>query len=339
MSCKPDRSDVSAVVLSVGEPYTERARASVQRQVPPLADTILVRGVVPFHRALNTGAAQVRTPYFLQVDADMILDDTCCAALRACMSDGVGIVIGHLRDPMLGRVQGVKLFRTAGFAHTSVPDSISPDTDFSARLGAHGLHTIYALKLGDGTPELWHTFGEHRPDYTPLYTFRKHVVKGARFRYRRSRHAPRTWVRRLHASRHPLADFAIIGIARGILLPIEHDLLAPYERDDDFDCLERLLEAKAGVDEPPPGLNDLRHADARQAFERGYRYGIACRVRQAATFRSGLRHLAGDGSVTAWAALVGLSHGVLADSYDAVRVERLFTLFAEILPGEAAASE
>ena len=55
--------DVTAVVLSVGEPYTERALASVQRQVPAAADVVIVRGTVPFHRALNAGAGRVEVQW------------------------------------------------------------------------------------------------------------------------------------------------------------------------------------------------------------------------------------------------------------------------------------
>src|SRR5688500_11923456 len=103
-------SDVTALVLSIGEDTTERAIASVQRQTLAVAETIIVRGISPFHRAFNHGARRIRTPFFMQVDADMILDETCVADLRRAMVDGVGMVVGHLCDPMLGRIVGIKLF-------------------------------------------------------------------------------------------------------------------------------------------------------------------------------------------------------------------------------------
>ena len=73
--------DVTALLLTVGEPYAERALASIQRQTMPAAAVIAVRDVIPFHRALNQGAAQICTPFFVQVDADMILDVSCFADL------------------------------------------------------------------------------------------------------------------------------------------------------------------------------------------------------------------------------------------------------------------
>src|SRR5262249_15375726 len=131
-------NDVTALVLSIGEAYTERAIASVRRQTRPAADIVVVRGIHPFHRALNEGARRVHTPFFVQVDADMVLDATCIADLRACIADGVGIVVGHLRDPLQRRTVGIKLFRTCCFEAVQFMDSLSPDTDFGAVLEARG---------------------------------------------------------------------------------------------------------------------------------------------------------------------------------------------------------
>jgi asparagine synthase (glutamine-hydrolysing) len=127
-----DTDDVSAVVLTTGEPTTQGAIDSLRRQTAPLSDIIVVRDVAPFHKAMNAGVEQVKTTFFVQVDADMVLDDHCVAALREEMRD-IGIIVGHLRDPLIGRVVGIKLFRTAVFQATMFQDSISPDTDFVHR--------------------------------------------------------------------------------------------------------------------------------------------------------------------------------------------------------------
>jgi cellulose synthase/poly-beta-1,6-N-acetylglucosamine synthase-like glycosyltransferase len=123
-------NDVSAVVLTVGEPSTAEAIESLHRQTVPLRDIIVVRDVTPFHKALNAGAARVKTRFFVQVDADMILDPRCVAALRSGMHRRAGIVVGRLRDALTQDVVGIKLFRTVCFESTVFRDSISPDTDF-----------------------------------------------------------------------------------------------------------------------------------------------------------------------------------------------------------------
>src|SRR5262245_18448929 len=139
-------SDVSAVVLTQGEATTEHAVASVRQQTLGVQDIIVIEHVTPFHRAPNVGAARTRTAFFIQVDADMILDANCVAALRGCFADDVGLVVGMLRDPLRGRTVGVKMFRAACFQLGSFPDSISPDTDFNDAIAEGGWKTIYALR-------------------------------------------------------------------------------------------------------------------------------------------------------------------------------------------------
>src|SRR5512147_1293944 len=165
--------DITVVALTIGEPYLERALASAQRQTLPPAATVVVRGMSPFHCALNAGAAQVQTPFFVQLDADVILDDTCLAELRALMRDDVSIVSGLLRDPIVGRTVGVRLYRTACFADVQIRDSISPDMDFTNDTARLGWLRRNALHWRGPERAHWHTFGDHRPDYTPLYTYSK----------------------------------------------------------------------------------------------------------------------------------------------------------------------
>jgi hypothetical protein len=325
--------DVAALVLSIGEPYTERAITSVRRQTPPVADLVIVRGVQPFHRALNEGAQRVNKPFFVQIDADMVLDDTCIADLRACMADGVGIVIGHLRDPLLRRVVGVKLFRTCCFDAARFEDSLSPDTDFGAALQASGWHSIYALKGISGPVDNRHTFGEHYPDYTPLYTFSKYLIEGARLRYRKVGSAARGLFRLLCASSHRAARFALIGAAHGIFVESARDLLRPYQPTADFLFLERLL--RTG---PSYGNDQRRWGDVEQdywrTFRRGYRVGVDIRAQQAsATLVAYIDELAPQRDVAAWVAVVSVCHAIFAPEYDEVAVKRSFDLLAGLLPG------
>jgi len=333
MSSNAPARDVTALVLSIGEPYTERAIASVRRQTPPVADLVIVRGIHPFHRALNEGARRVRTPFFVQVDADMVLDETCIADLRACMAERVGIVIGHLRDALLRRVVGVKLFRTCCFDCIRFEDSLSPDTDFGAALYARGWQSIYALRTTPGPLHYRHTFGEHHPDYTPLYTFSKYLIEGARLRYRKVGNAARALFRSLCASPHRAARFALVGAAHGIFVESARDLLSPYEPTADFLFLERLLRTA------PSGLEDQRgwgelEQDYWRGFRRGYRAGVDLRTQQAsARLVAYIDELAPQPDVAAWIAVVSVCHGIFVREYDEGTVERSFDLLAPLLPG------
>ncbi len=40
------------------------------------------------------------------------------------MRPGTGIVVGELRDPLVGQVVGIRMFRTACFRDGGMPDSI-----------------------------------------------------------------------------------------------------------------------------------------------------------------------------------------------------------------------
>lgn len=330
--------DVTALVLTIGENYTSRAIASVQRQTLPVAETIVIRGVSPFSRAINEGAVQVRTPFFIQVDADMVLDDTCVADLRSCVSEQSGIVVGHLRDPLRGRVPGVKLFRTCCFERVRFRDSVCQDLDFSDEILQRGGWTkTYALKRCGEVPAAWHSFGEHRPHYSPHYTFCKFLVEGARAR---SRKADGKWLALLHQVRdstHENAVIAVVGTARGLFVDAEQDLLVPYGPNENADFLERFLQGREVGSEPQMGDRLPGGADLAEGFDRFYEHGIRFRRRhRPATFTRTLQHLLQDGSLAASVALVGLCHGLFFDEYREAEAAAAFTSLAELLPAAEA---
>jgi hypothetical protein len=312
---------VTAVVLTMGEETTGRAVESVRRQTHAVADVVLVEGVRPFHRALNAGAAQVKTPFFVQVDADMVLDGDCVERLVALAAEHVGIVLGYLRDPMFGRVQGVKLFRTACFAQGGMPDTISPDTDFGATLAARGWVTLFALRDPGTARELWHTFGEHRPTYDPRYTYAKFCLEGRRRRYRGDAGALRRDLARLARSPHPTALLAEIALANGLFLDGDLDLLTHHAGDGNFERLSDFLGASgAGSRAGRGGARSLllRWAfTAETAFRRSYRLGLALgRGGDRATFERTLRRAHAEPQAFDWITQVGLCRGLLADRYD-----------------------
>ncbi len=321
-------SDVTALLLTIGEPYAERARASVARQAPAVAGTVTVHGTVPFHRALNEGAARVQTDFFVQVDADMVLDDTCVAGLRAAMADGAGIVVGHLRDPLRGRAVGIKLFRTRCFERFRFPDSPSPDTDFGERIAHAGWTTVYALRHASD-----HTFGEHRPDYSPLYTFSKFRIEGCRLRYRKTWRGARYLLRRLLESPHPMARIAVIAAAHGLLVEADGDPLRPFPASEELVLLEHFLAAP--VTALPPA--EAPRCGLREVFRHGYALGVRLRQqRDPAPFLARLKALAGADGVEPWVAAIAACHGLFQPSYSEAGADAAFRLLRDLLPDHAA---
>jgi hypothetical protein len=322
--------DVTAVVLTIGEPFLARALASLERQTQPPADVVLVEGVSPFHRAFNTGVARVRTAFFVHVDADMVLDPAALADLRACVAPGVGLVVGGLRDALRGSIVGVKLYRTACATAQPCPDSIAPAVDFADAIRARGWVTAHALTYRPGPRALWHTFGEHQPDYTPLYTFTKFRILGARYRHWRNGPKLRRMFRLLQGSGHQAAPIAQAGAAVGVYWDECHDALRPCAPSEDFGRLVPLLAVEPAATAIPSTLA----ADPRQAFLD--HYGAGCELAgagAAAAFRARFDRLAAAASFRAWAALVGLCRGALAPRFDAARAAADFQSLAELFPG------
>lgn len=321
--------DVTAVVLSIGEPFVARALDSLARQTQPPADVVRVDGVSPFHRALNTGIARVRTAFFAHVDADMVLDPTALADLRACVAPSIGVVVGGLRDALRGSIVGLKLYRTEGAAAQPCPDSITPAVDFVAAIRARGWLTAHALSYRPGPRALWHTFGEHAPEYTPLYTFTKFRILGARYRRWRNGPSLRRMFRLLHASGHPAAPLAQAAAAIGVYWDESRDALRPCEPSDELARLHRLL---AGSMPAPPSPLSVA-TDPRQAFLDDYRAGCQlARAGAAADFRARFAALAGAATFPAWTALVGLCRGALAAAVDPAAAAADFQSLTELFP-------
>lgn len=323
-------SDVSAVVLTLDEPGTEEALAALRRQTLPPHEVIVVRGVSPFHQAVNAGARQVTTPYFVQVDADMILDPDCFAELRAHVAPDTGIVVGQLRDALIGRVVGIKLFRTAPFRELLMGDTISPDTDLGRALQRAGLQTVYVGRPPQHDPEAWRTYGEHRPDYRPDYTWRKYLLEGRRYRYRDNPAGIQWHFGRLEASRHESATIAAIALANGIFLESERDLLVPLQPDAGFARLAGFLAGSAEA-RPDESTGFDPTLPFRESFERNHERGRRLFQRgDAAGFQQQLRALEGcHRSKAALVAKVGLCRGLLAR--DPSKLAEDFRLLREFL--------
>jgi hypothetical protein len=305
-------SDVTAVVLTVGEGTTERAITSAQRQTLPPSEILVVEGVTPFCRALNFAASRVPTPFFVQLDADMVLDQDCLQGLMAHMRPEVGATVGPLRDPLIGNVAGVKLFRRACFDRDQVPNSISPDTDFLARIEGRDWQTLHVLKRwreGSGS----HTFGEHRPDYTSEYTFATYYLLGTRYRYLRDVRGLTWRLDRLGRSRHPSAVIARIAIGHGLFLAREDAVPKSIALTEGLEFLEGFLKTGGEYPAADGEAASCLTLPAPEMLERSFGLGTALRDASAyPALERCIRILQEARTSTSWVAEVGLYHGLLS---------------------------
>jgi glycosyltransferase involved in cell wall biosynthesis len=308
--------DVSAVVLTIGEATTERAIESLHRQTLAPREIVVVSNIRPFYNALNTGVAKVRTPFFIQVDADMILDPQCIEQLRQAVRPNSGIIFGHLRDALIEEVVGVKLFRTECFTTAGMLDSMSPDTDFGRKIAAAGWKTVELGKASLATEaERPTTMGEHCPSYTVPYTYAKYRLEGRRYRYRQRLSGIRWHFDRLEASKHPAALVAQIGLSQGIFIDTERDLTGSVHGAEELAALEWFLRSSVKLSAKASRI-PLNNASV-EIFRLSY--SIGCDLFRAAdldTFKLRLGSLRTRHNDRAWIAKIGLCRGLLATTTD-----------------------
>ncbi|MEK6276722.1 MAG: glycosyltransferase family A protein [Actinomycetota bacterium] len=302
------------MVLTIGEGTTDRAIASVRRQTLPPREVLVIEGVTPFHRALNLAASRVPTPFFMQVDADMALDEDCLESLRAHMRPGVGATVGPLRDPLMGNVAGIKLFSRACFDHAEVPNSISPDTDFLARIERHDWLTLHVLKQR-GARSQSHTFGEHRPDFTPDYLYATYYLLGTRYRYLREIQGLMWRLERLRRTRHSLAVIGMIGMGHGLFFRREDDVPKSHAPRQGLEFLERFLRTRGEYPDAHREAGSCLALPPDDMLKRSYELGVALRRASAyPALQRCIRILGEAKSNTSWVAEVGLYHGLLSQS-------------------------
>jgi hypothetical protein len=324
-------SDVSAVVLSIDESTTDRALASLQLQTVIPRDIIVVRNVRPFHKALNAGVLQVRTLFFVQVDADMILDPLCIALLRSEMTDEAGIVVGHLRDELIGDVVGIKLFRTSCFEVAGgFRNSISPDTDFGRDIAVAGWKTIYAGAPSQSDHEDWAMFGGHHPDYTFEYTYKKYLLEGRRYRYRDRIEGIRWHFDRLEKSRHPLSMLAQVALARGIFIAADDDRLGTLRIDQELEMLHRFLYTSCDV--PDYDLELSSDVAPQTVFNLNYRRGRDLFLSAGSSaFRRTVGELHTRKDDRNWIAKVSLCRGLFAETDDEEQLRADWVVLRDLL--------
>lgn len=293
---------VSAVVLSIGEPYLQRALDSLKKQTVPVREVIRVEHVHPFSRAFNQGAAQVKTPFFLQLDADMVLDPDCIQRLLDGMEDDCALTVGHLRDPMLGVVVGVKLFRSLCVQQQGFPETISSDTDWLQLVTQMGWKHRYVT---DESLQPCPCLGAHEPDYNPNYIFCKYARWAASYWNDGDLEGIRNHLRTLLYRGHPGRWWGVLGFAEGLARPASSDTLVPYAESPRVKALENFMAAGWSEVQQPAQT-------PREAHALGYSLGRVGR-------------LVCSGCELDWAFALGVSLGLL-DHLDGSCSQTLYPL-------------
>jgi hypothetical protein len=233
----------------------------------------------------------------------------------------------------MGRVGWIKLFRTKSFEKVQYRDLIASDLVFTHDITKQGWKIMFALRPVYGASrDTWHTFGEHRPSYTPAYTFSKYLLEGRKYRYRKAPWALIWHLKRLAHSTHPAALVAQIALAHGIFIRDETDLLRPYLPNEEFAFLQKFFVTTNAADLIYPRVLPRFGFSAKKTFQQSYQLGIRFRQAQAfPAFKQCLEYLTDNRDPLAWVFKIGLCHGLFSETYRKDNCSNDYTLFKDLL--------
>jgi hypothetical protein len=238
----------------------------------------------------------------------MVLDETCVERLRGAMAPEVGIAVGQLRDPLLGTIAGVKVFRRACFDATPFGDSVASDVAFYSEIAALGWLTLHVLSYDADPRRAMHTFGDHTPAYTPAYTWATYYLLGCRYLHRSDLRGFLWRLGRLRRSRHAMARVARVALCAGLFGDQTRDVAKSAVRSD-----AELLGCLAAAPVPRASLPVGAADGAGDVCERFYELGRALAARDScADLGSWLADFGTGPPEETWIAEASLCRGFLS---------------------------
>jgi len=216
--------EVTAFLISVsGCPNRDATLEALQRQTPTVP-IIEIRNVAPMDRAFQQMLDLCKTPYFVQVDSDMNLNQDAIAKMLATMKtrpDKVAFGAWMLYDRHLDMpIQGVKCYRTAIMQKYPYTEGISCERSQSDRMRADG-YTIY---------ESNELLGFHSLNWTPELIFERYydlMLKWRKFGYYFLEDLPAKFLAKHLNSRSEIDKYAYLGVLAGIMAAT----IRPREKD------------------------------------------------------------------------------------------------------------
>lgn len=170
---------LTAVILTVDPShlFPDCLRA-VEAQSRPADQLEVVRNVSPVGEAIRRGFESVNSDLVVFVDEDMILERECFAQMVSIheSNSGCAELVCGLRDPLVGRVMGIHMFKAAVLREVGVHGDNHTDEwrAITARVLAAGYEVLHE----------WRTVvGEHHPRYTPEEAYWKFKMRGEKCRF------------------------------------------------------------------------------------------------------------------------------------------------------------
>jgi hypothetical protein len=233
----------------------------------------VVDHVAPMSAAFQRMMDECTTPYYVQVDEDMLLYPHAVRTLYerlVGMGDEVAMYVGALYDVHLERViYGLKIFRHAIVRRYPFRDVRGCEWDQVRRLRADGYVDVRA-PLREATRTSPHTLGLHGTAWTPGAVYRRYLVLEATRRMGNRSHA---WVReaavgfleRFLDTRSEVDFFALMGVLAGACG--RHDTLGG---EKDF----RTYAQTPGLERLKDFLEEVQRRECQGRRLRPYEYDV-----------------------------------------------------------------
>ncbi len=169
-------SELTVFVSTVGAASFTACMAHLDRQDCRFRRVVVAR-VAPMSAAFQRMLDTCETPYYVQVDEDMLLRPDAIRRLHGLIRDAdadVAMVCAWLWDVHLGRgIQGVKAYRHAIVRRYPYVNVESCETDQLRRLEADGFRYLRPLDAVPTEFGPW-TLGQHGAHYDPQLIFERY---------------------------------------------------------------------------------------------------------------------------------------------------------------------
>lgn len=252
VSLKPklDLSDLMTVfIISTGEPDLNQCVQCIEDQ-DSLFKTVLIENVAPMDAAFQRMIDSCTTPYYIQVDADMLLKPNAVRELHADIVSrppNVPFTCHALFDEHLGQIIiGVKCYRHSIMKDYPYQSSYSCEMDQISRLRADG-HESTVLWPGWVTREHKLVRGVHGRTWTPeriFIRYKRLFAKSRIFKYEWVDKYLQVFLDRLVQDPSDLNVWAYTGAVAGLVCSTEdHSEQDCRKSDPDFGRLSALLQS------------------------------------------------------------------------------------------------
>ncbi|NOS78022.1 MAG: glycosyltransferase [Nitrospira sp.] len=200
-------------VLTVDDPAFQSCMDALDKQEGHPCKVDIIRNVSPFSAAAQEMMTRCTTPYFIQVDEDMVLHPDAVSRMERQIAQApseVGMICFHLYDEDREcPIQGVKIYRTELLRRVSFQDLKASEMNLLDQMGEQGIRWVLH-------PDI---LGRHGTTYTPESIYRRYKTM-----YEKDIRQWNLLTSDIHKKAHKFREtgdmlqlFALLGAAHGII--------------------------------------------------------------------------------------------------------------------------